>query len=191
MTPVEKRNEYLKGQILIAMPNMPDPRFSQTVIYVCAHNSEGAMGLVVNRPLGSPAYLSLMEQLDIDVSKASRKIDMLFGGPVEMDRGFVLHSSDYYKDTTMLVDKEIALTGTVDILRDIVAGRGPKDHLVALGYSGWGPGQLDNEIKGNGWLNVNADKTLLFDSDPADKWQRAMKKLGIDPLMLSDDTGNA
>jgi len=186
-----KDNKYLKGDILIAMPNMPDPRFAQTVIYVCAHNEEGAMGLVVNKPLGLPAYLSLLEQLEIDTANTEEGIEMLFGGPVEVDRGFVLHSDDYFQDTTIMVDKKIALTGTVDILRDIAAGNGPNNHLVVLGYSGWGPGQLDKEIKENGWLNVKADETILFHSAPSEKWDKAMNKLGVDPLLLSEYAGNA
>ncbi len=183
--------DYLGGQVLIAMPNMSDPRFSQAVIYICVHNDEGAMGIVVNHPLDSSDYTNLMEQLEIDVSDSSPKFEMLLGGPVEADRGFVLHSTDYEQDSTMRVNDEIALTGTLDILRAIVNGAGPRDHLVVLGYAGWGPGQLDDEIRRNGWLHVEADKDLLFDYSPSEKWLKALDKLGIDPLMLSDETGHA
>ena len=189
---IQKKNaEYLSGQFLVAMPGMPDPRFAQTVIYLCAHNSEGAMGLVVNRPMESVVFPILMEQLDIKLSELLSRTVMLFGGPVESDRGFVLHSTDYFQEATMKVDQEVALTGTIEILRDIAAGDGPQKCLVVLGYSGWGPGQLDDEIKANGWLHVKADSDLLFNSDPAEKWQRAMNKIGVDPLMLSDESGHA
>lgn len=191
MAIAKKNAEYLSGQFLVAMPGMPDPRFSQTVIYLCAHNSEGAMGLVVNRPMESVAFPILMKQLDIKLSELQSSTIMLFGGPVESDRGFVLHSTDYFQDETMRVDQEVALTGTIDILRDIAAGEGPQKCLVVLGYSGWGPGQLDDEMKANGWLHVKADSDLLFNSDPAEKWQRAMDKIGVDPLMLSDKSGHA
>lgn len=182
---------YLTGQFLIAMPGMPDDRFQQTVIYVCAHGPEGAMGLVVNKPMESISFPDLLEQLEITVPPEGQGIEVLFGGPVETGRGFVLHSPDYVQDATMLVDDDVALTATVDVLRAIAGGDGPRQSLLALGYAGWGPGQLDDEIKENGWLSVNADPELLFNTSVDSKWQGAMKKLGIDPLMLSDSAGNA
>lgn len=182
---------YLTGRFLIAMPGMQDDRFQQTLIYICAHGPEGAMGLVVNKPLDSISFPDLLEQLDIPIPPAGEGIDVLFGGPVEAGRGFVLHSPDYMHDATMVVDDGIALTATVDVLRAIADGSGPRQRLLALGYAGWDSGQLDDEIKANGWLSVDADPKLLFDTDISKKWERAMAKIGIDPLMLSDKAGHA
>ena len=182
---------YLTGQFLIAMPGMPDDRFQQTLIYVCAHGPEGAMGLVVNKPMEAISFPDLLEQLEITVPPEGEGIEVLFGGPVETGRGFVLHSPDYVHDATMVVNGDVALTATVDVLKAIAGGDGPRQSLLALGYAGWGPGQLDDEIKENGWLSVDADTELLFDTSVGSKWQGAMKKLGIDPLMLSDNAGNA
>ena len=182
---------YLTGRFLIAMPGMQDDRFQQTLIYICAHGPEGAMGLVVNKPLDSISFPDLLEQLDIPIPPAGEGIDVLFGGPVEAGRGFVLHSPDYMHDATMVVDDGIALTATVDVLRAIADGSGPRQRLLALGYAGWDSGQLDDEIKANGWLSVDADPKLLFDTDVSKKWERAMAKIGIDPLMLSDKAGHA
>jgi putative transcriptional regulator len=182
---------YLTGQFLIAMPGMPDDRFQQTLIYVCAHGPEGAMGLVVNKLMDAISFPDLLEQLEITVPPEGEGIEVLFGGPVETGRGFVLHSPDYVHDGTMVVNDDVALTATVDVLKAIAGGDGPRQSLLALGYAGWGPGQLDDEIKDNGWLSVDADTELLFDTSVDSKWQGAMKKLGIDPLMLSDNAGNA
>ena len=189
---------YLSGQLLIAMPGMQDPRFEKSVIYICAHNDEGAMGLLINRPIESLTFPELLEQLEItpptDASHAlgaEKPIRVLFGGPVEQARGFVLHSPDYLQDASMAVDENIALTATTDILKAIADGKGPTRCLLALGYAGWGPGQLDVEIKSNGWLNVDADEKLIFGTDLDDKWEQAMAKIGVDPLMLSDDVGHA
>ncbi len=184
-------NDYLTGQLLIAMPGMPDERFAKTVIYLCAHSSDGAMGLVVNKPLDDLSLPDLLEQLEIDSVGMGDPIRVHFGGPVETGRGFVLHSPDYFNDGTLMVDEGIALTATVDILRAIADGDGPHHSLLALGYAGWGPGQLDTEIKSNGWLHVAADADLVFGADGDDKWRRAMAKIGIDPLMLSDEAGHA
>jgi putative transcriptional regulator len=183
--------DYLSGQLLVAMPGMPDPRFAKTVIYLCAHNSEGAMGLVVNRPMDAITFPDLLEQLEIETPDPTDQIKILSGGPVEAARGFVLHSCDYLQEATMRVNAEVGLTATIDILRAIACGAGPKKSLLALGYAGWGAGQLDNEIKENGWLNVEADDELLFEEDLDSRWQGAMEKIGIDPRMLSDDAGHA
>ncbi len=185
------RDGYLTGQLLIAMPNMRDPRFARSVIYVCAHNADGAMGLVVNRLIGSVTFPDLLEQLGIEGGTACEEIRVHFGGPVESGRGFVLHSGDYRHDSTLQVDEEMALTATVDILTDIAQGRGPRCSLLALGYAGWGPGQLDSEIQANGWLNVAADETLVFDDELESKWERAIGKLGIDVSLLSGEAGHA
>ncbi len=191
MSDVAAKGEYLAGQLLVAMPGMRDPRFQKTVIYMCAHNADGAMGLVVNRALDSLSFPDLLEQLGIDSSGIGTPIKVHFGGPVESGRGFVLHSPDYLQDATMVVDRDVALTATVDILKAIAEGNGPRRSLLALGYAGWGPGQLDSEIRSNGWLHVAADSDLVFGSDLDDKWRRAMDKIGINPLMLSDDAGHA
>ena len=187
----EGTGDYLTGQLLIAMPNMRDPRFARTVIYVCAHNADGAMGLVVNRLVGSVTFPDLLTQLGIDSDSVAEEIRVHFGGPVESGRGFVLHSGEYHHTSTLEVAKEMALTATVDILQDIAKGRGPRRSLLALGYAGWGPGQLDAEIQSNGWLNVAADDQLVFDEKLDDKWERAIAKLGVDPALLSGDAGHA
>lgn len=187
----DDQDNYLTGRFLIAMPSMQDDRFQQTLIYMCAHGPEGAMGLVVNKPLDSISFPDLLEQLDIHVPPSGEGIEVMFGGPVETGRGFVLHSPDYMHDATMVVDDGVALTATVDVLRAIAEGSGPRQRLLALGYAGWDSGQLDAEIKANGWLSVDADPNLLFDIDVTKKWERAMAKIGIDPLMLSDKAGHA
>ena len=182
---------YLSGQLLVAMPSMPDPRFSKAVIYICAHNAEGAMGLVINRSIDSLSFPDLLEQLGIETVNVDQQIRVLFGGPVESGRGFVLHSPDYQQEATLVVDESIALTATVDILKAIAGGIGPDHSLLALGYAGWGPGQLDGELKANGWLHVDADEELVFGSALELKWERALGKIGIDPSMLSNTVGNA
>lgn len=182
---------YLTGQLLVAMPGIGDERFDKTVIYLCAHSDEGAMGLVVNREIDSLTFPDLLEQLNIEPDPGAQSIQVQFGGPVESGRGFVLHSPDYVQDGTLVVDNAIALTATVDILRAIADGDGPKNTMLALGYAGWGPGQLDMEIRSNGWLHVPADEDLVFGGDLEQKWERAMTKIGIDPRMLSDVAGHA
>ncbi len=182
---------YLTGQLLIAMPNMRDPRFTRTVIYVCAHNADGAMGLVVNRLVGSVTFPDLLKQLGIDTDATSEEIRVHFGGPVESGRGFVLHSGEYHHDSTLQVAEQMALTATIDILQDMAKGCGPRRSLLALGYAGWGAGQLDAEIQSNGWLIVAADEQLVFDEDLDNKWERAIAKLGVDPALLSSEAGHA
>ena len=191
MPDFDEETPYLAGQLLIAMPGMKDPRFEKAVIFMCAHNSDGAMGLVVNRALESLTFPDLLEQLGIDSLDTSDQINVHFGGPVESGRGFVLHSRDYLQEATMVVDNDVALTATVDILKAIADGDGPRQSLLALGYAGWGPGQLDSEIKSNGWLHVAADSELVFGVNLEDKWEQAMGKIGVDPRMLSDDAGHA
>lgn len=191
--------EYLDGQMLIAMPVMEDERFQRSVIYVCAHSSEGAMGIIVNRPAGSIDFPGLLMQLDI-IKKGDRialpenaeAMKVLRGGPVETGRGFVLHSSDFFiKDSTLPIDAEISLTATLDILKAIATGAGPKRAILALGYAGWAPGQLENEIQHNGWLHCPADTDLVFGKDVDGKYERALRKLGIDLAMLSNEAGHA
>lgn len=182
---------YLTGQLLIAMPVMQDLRFARTVIYMCAHNAEGAMGLVINRLAGAVTFPDLLEQLGIEEPTAGEQIRVHFGGPVESGRGFVLHSGEYKQESTLSVADRVALTATIDILRDIARGSGPRRSLLALGYAGWGPGQLDQEIQANGWLHVPADDDLVFDEHVDTKWERAIGKLGIDISLLSGDAGHA
>ena len=182
---------YLVGQLLIAMPGMRDERFAKTVIYMCAHNEEGAMGLVLNQRLESLTFAELMSQLEIDEDNTAKGVPVHFGGPVEAGRGFVLHTSDYQQDATLEVENGVAVTATVEILKAIAQGNGPRKSLLALGYAGWGPGQLDMEIRANGWLQAPGNSELIFDNDLDTKWERAIHGLGIDPRMLSDDMGHA
>jgi putative transcriptional regulator len=182
----------LAGQLLVAMPQMPDQRFARSVIYLCAHSGEdGAMGLVINKPLGSLTLAELFAQLDIEPSPSAETQPVHFGGPVETGRGFVLHTADYREEATLHVAGNIAVTATLDILRAIGKGRGPRQCLFALGYAGWSPGQLDAEIQANGWLCVAADDRILFDADHDAKWRRALARLGIDLSTLSSDAGHA
>jgi len=192
-------HRYLDGQLLIAMPVMGDPRFERSVIYLCAHSAEGAMGIIVNRPAGSIDFPGLLVQLDI-IKKADQiklpenaeSMKVLKGGPVETGRGFVLHSSDFFiKDATLKIDDGICLTATVDILKAIAKGAGPKHAILALGYAGWAPGQLETEIQDNGWLHCDADPDLIFGGDIEEKYVRALRKIGIDPGMLSNEAGHA
>lgn len=179
--------------MLIAMPGMGDPRFERSVVYLCAHSPDGAMGLIINKPAQDIAFSDLLSQLDIAAPEPKREIRVLFGGPVENGRGFVLHSTDYAtNDSTLNVTGDIGMTATLDILEDIALGRGPKTSVLALGYAGWGPGQLESEIVQNGWLTCDASDGLIFGEDETEgKWIAAIKSLGIDPLMLSAASGTA
>ena len=194
-----KRRGYLEGQMLVAMPGMADQRFARSVIYLCAHSKEGAMGLIINQRAKRIKFADLLVQLDvIDEQEAIRLprraggMQVLKGGPVETQRGFVLHSSDYHvEDTTMPIDATVSLTATVDILRAIAQDAGPYQAVLALGYAGWSPGQLEREIQQNGWLSCEADADLVFGADLESKYARAMRKIGIDPAMLVNDAGHA
>ena len=191
MSDISQDESYVTGQLLIAMPGMRDERFAKSVIYMCAHSDEGAMGLVLNQRLDSLTFAELISQLELDEKHLSRDVPVHFGGPVESGRGFVLHTSDYQQDATLEVVNGVALTATVEILKAIAQGKGPQKSLLALGYAGWGPGQLDMEIRANGWLQVPSDSEIIFDIEPDTKWERAIERLGIDPRMLSDDVGHA
>jgi len=194
-----KRRGYLEGQVLVAMPGMVDQRFARSVIYLCAHSREGAMGIVVNQRARRVKFSDLLVQLEvIDEREAillpqrAGGMQVLKGGPVETQRGFVLHSSDYHvEDTTMPIDKTVSLTATVDILRAIARGAGPCQAVLALGYAGWSPGQLEKEIQQNGWLSCEADADLVFGADLDAKYGLAMRKIGIDPAMLVSVAGHA
>jgi putative transcriptional regulator len=183
----------LTGQLLVAMPQMADPFFDHSVVYLCAHSEEnGAMGLVVNKVLDSFSIEELYAQLQIaPAASASRPKAVHFGGPVATGQGFVLHSPDYREEGTLGIGEDFAMTATLDILRATSKGQGPRQGLVALGYAGWAPGQLEAEIQANGWLLVAADTSLVFDPDDGRKWPRALAKLGVSPEMLSGETGHA
>lgn len=190
---------YLDGQMLIAMPAMSDERFTRSLIYVCAHSNEGAMGIVVNQVAGNINFPDLLVQLEvipaadrIELPSRAETVKVLKGGPVETGRGFVLHSADFYiENSTLPIDEGICLTATVDILKAIARGNGPDSAILALGYAGWAPGQLENEIQQNGWLHCAADADLIFGTDIDTKYQKALRKIGIDLAMLSTEAGHA
>jgi putative transcriptional regulator len=189
---------YLDGQLLVAMPIMTDKRFARSVIYMCAHSAEGAMGLIINQRASHISFSELLKQLSIvpdspdEVEIELADMDVHVGGPVETGRGFVLHSADYYAaDSTLPIDDGVSLTATVDILKAIAGGKGPDRAILALGYAGWRAGQLESEIAANGWLHCSADAGLLFDRDVEEKYERALSKIGIDPSHLVSDAGHA
>ena len=193
-------NGYLDGQFLVAMPAMSDKRFARSVIYMCAHSVQGAMGLIVNQRAPHITFPELLGQLSIaggdngveGLEPDLADLDVHVGGPVETGRGFVLHSSDYFAaDSTLPIDDGVSLTATVDILKAIAGGKGPDRAILALGYAGWRPGQLESEIQANGWLHCPPDLDLLFDRDLDQKYHRAMWKIGIDPSHLVSDAGHA
>lgn len=183
----------LCGKFLIAMPGMGDPRFEHSVVYMCAHSDEGGMGLIINKPTPDLKFPDLLRQLKIPAGDAGQDIRIHIGGPVEHGRGFVLHSGEYEaeSESTLHVDGRFALTATQDILSDMALGQGPDRALLALGYSGWGPGQLEGEIAQNGWLTCDAVPDIVFAKDHSRKWEQALGVLGIDPIMLSAESGRA
>ena len=195
----EPARSFLDGQMLIAMPAMSDERFARTVIYVCAHSSEGAMGIVVNQAAQNIKFPDLLVQLEvipaaerIQLPTSAETVKVLKGGPVETGRGFVLHSADFFiENSTLPIDEGICLTATLDILKAIARGTGPHEAVLALGYAGWAPGQLEQEIQQNGWLHCAADQELIFGKDIEHKYERALRKLGIDLAMLSSEAGHA
>ena len=190
---------FLDGQMLIAMPAMSDERFARTVIYVCAHSSEGAMGIVVNQAAQNIKFPDLLVQLEvipaaerIQLPNSAETVKVLKGGPVETGRGFVLHSADFFiENSTLPIDEGICLTATLDILKAIARGAGPHEAVLALGYAGWAPGQLEQEIQQNGWLYCVVDQELIFGRDIEHKYERALRKIGIDLAMLSSEAGHA
>lgn len=192
----------LEGQLLIAMPSMSDPRFARSVIYLCAHSAEGAMGLIINQTANNISFPDLLDRLEIfpEEEEEGQGIDLSdvpdlpihVGGPVETGRGFVLHTSDYFvKDSTLSIRNEICLTATLEILKAIAEGRGPERAILALGYAGWSPGQLESEIHANGWLNCPASADIVFCDNQPDKYELALAALGIDPSHLVSDSGHA
>jgi putative transcriptional regulator len=198
-TPKSPARGYLDGQMLIAMPTMGDERFSRSLIYLCAHSSEGAMGIIVNHAAANINFPDLLVQLEvipaadlIQLPRSAGTVRVLKGGPVETGRGFVLHSSDFFiENSTLPIDEGICLTATLDILKAIARGDGPASAILALGYAGWAPGQLETEIQGNGWLHCSADPELIFGTDIDAKYEKALRKIGIDLGMLSSEAGHA
>jgi putative transcriptional regulator len=185
------KNTNLTGQFLIAMPTMPDPRFAHSVTYICTHNDTGAMGLMVNKLYTAIDVRALYEQLQIPLTDTTPNLRIHYGGPVEGGRGFILHTDDYMQDTSMRIEGDIAVTGTLDILKAIAEGKGPQQAMLILGYAGWGAGQLEKEIHAGGWLTAPVDTSLLFDDMVDTKWERAIQRLGFHPGLLSTETGHA
>lgn len=191
--------QFLDGQMLIAMPGMADPRFSRSVIYLCAHSDDGAMGIIINQHAPNINFCELLDQLNIASEEDAihmpptlQAVDVHMGGPVETGRGFVLHSADYYlEESTLPINDGVNLTATLDILRAIATGDGPNKALLALGYAGWAPGQLENEFQSNGWLHCPANQDVLFESNIDKKYELALETIGIDPARLVNDSGHA
>jgi putative transcriptional regulator len=181
----------LTGKMIVAMPAMEDPRFERAVILICAHSTEGAMGLIVNKPLSELSFSELLTQIKIEHGPRSRDIRLHFGGPVERGRGFVLHSADYARDATTQVSATYGMTATLDVLEALARGRGPEQAVLALGYTGWGPGQLEGEIARNDWLTGEASDALVFGAENSGKWALALREMGIPPLSLSPTAGRA
>lgn len=182
---------YLTGQFLMAMPSIGDDRFDRTLIYLCAHTPDRAMGLVLNKLHTDLDFEGLLSQLDIEVDEVARDVTVHAGGPVEPGRGFVLHSADYVQDSSLVVSETVALTATVDILKELAIGKGPRNAMLALGYAGWSAGQLDTELANNAWLTAPGDDEILFNTDAEQKYPRAMAMLGVDLSMLSNQAGRA
>ena len=181
----------LTGQIIVSMPSLQDERFFKTVIYMCAHSDDGSMGIIINKKIDYDLYPDLLEQLGIDKPLNNKKLFIRYGGPVESGRGFVLHSDDIVRKETLNINKGVALTSTAEFFDDLSIGKGPKNSILALGYAGWGPGQLENEIIQNSWMTLSVDNTFLFDNEVSNKWSEAYKIIGIDPNKLSFNSGTA
>ncbi len=195
MDKTDKETLYLNGKLLLAMPGMGDPRFYKAVILVCAHDENGAMGLVLNHVIPGLDLDHLLSQLNIDLSdkRQNNKEEgpVMAGGPVETARGFVLHSDDFKKDDTVQINEKLGVTGTIDALKSIAMGDRPEQMLFILGYAGWSEGQLDREMQDNVWLIAEAESSLIFDTGAEEKWTQAVQNLGIDPAMLSGEAGRA
>ena len=181
----------LTGQIIVSMPSLEDERFYKTVIYICAHSSEGSMGIIINKKIDYDLYPDLLQQLGIDKPLNNKKLFIRYGGPVESGRGFVLHSDDMVRKETLNIDKGVALTSTAEFFDDLSKGKGPKNCILALGYAGWQPGQLESEIMRNSWMSLSVDNSFLFDDEVSKKWSQAYKLIGFDPNSLSFESGQA
>lgn len=182
---------FLAGKLLAAMPAMGDPRFHRSVIFLCAHDEKGAMGIVINNEMSNVPLSLLLSQLSLKVGDDFADFPVLQGGPVETARGLLLHTSDVLKSESIRIDADFAVTGTIDALREIVSGEGPSDKLFALGYAGWSAGQLEAEIADNAWMVIDADPELVFRTPADQKWEKALKKLGVDPAFLTASSGRA
>lgn len=186
----------LEGKLLIAMPSIRDPNFERSVVFLCAHSAQGAMGFVLNKPAPLTVFSDLIEKTELldhldEVPEDVLRMPVRLGGPVETFRGFVLHSPDYPADNTSLkIGQSYVVSASLDVLRDIAKGQGPQQRLIALGYAGWSPGQLENEILHNGWLHCDADADIIYASDLDRKHGQALAKLGVDPRMLSSEAGH-
>ena len=181
----------LTGKIIVSMPSLEDERFFKTVIYMCAHSSEGSMGIIINKKIDYDLYPDLLEQLGIDKPLENKKFFIRYGGPVESGRGFILHSDDMIRKETLNIDKGVALTSTAEFFDDFSLGKSPKNSILALGYAGWGPGQLEKEIIENSWIKINEKLDLIFDTDVEKKWNKAIKITGIDFSKFSTLSGSA
>lgn len=181
---------YLTGKCLVSMPNMEDERFAETLIYICSHTKDGAMGFVVNKKIKEFSFADLANQLPISTLKPIEPIDLHQGGPLEKVRGFVIHSTDYVKEDTIVIDEKIAVSSSIDIITDIAFGLGPKENLIALGYASWAPQQLEQEILNNTWLVTNPTPELVFRTKDEEKWNKAVESLGIDITRLSSKLGH-
>ena len=184
---------FLSGKLIVAMPTMSDPRFKRSVICVCAHNEDGAIGIIINKIIESLSFSKIIRQLKLKKNKAKKCYTekIYFGGPVETERGFILHSADYSSENSTSINTEISMTASTEILQALIDGNGPNKSIVALGYAGWGPGQLDTEIRSNAWLSVQSDPELIFSDKTADKWDMALEKIGVNPALLSTEAGRA
>ena len=186
-------NLFLAGKLIIAMPTMSDPRFKRSVVCICAHNEDGAIGIIINKIIESLSFSKIINQLKLkkNMTKNDYKDHIYFGGPVETERGFILHSSDYSSENSTSINSEISMTASTEILQALIDGNGPNKSIVALGYAGWGPGQLDTEIQSNAWLSVESDLELVFSAKTAEKWDMALEKIGVNPALLSTESGRA
>ncbi|MBI04932.1 MAG: hypothetical protein CMI96_03840 [Pelagibacteraceae bacterium] len=181
----------LTGQLLLSMPSLEDERFYKTVIYMCAHSNDGAMGIIINKKIDYDLYPDLLEQLGIDKPILNKKIFLRYGGPVESGRGFILHSDEFTQKESLSINKGIALTSTADFFENLSKGNGPKNSILALGYAGWGPGQIEKEILANSWMSLSTDSNIVFDEEVSNIWSKAYNLLGIDPNKLSHNSGRA
>ena len=186
-------NLFLAGKLIIAMPTMSDPRFKRSVVCICAHNEDGAIGIIINKTIESLSFSKIIKQLKLkkNMIKNDYKNHIYFGGPVETERGFILHSADYSSENSTSINSEISMTASTEILQALIDGKGPNKSIVALGYAGWGPGQLDAEIQSNAWLSVESDLELVFSAKTAEKWDMALEKIGVNPALLSTEAGRA
>ncbi len=191
----QKENNFMTGKLLLSMPTINDPRFFKSVIFVCTHDENGAMGLMINSAVPGLNFKELLKQLNIESDPAMAdelaKIQVMSGGPVEQARGFILHGTDFSQKDTIKISNDIGVTGTIDAMKDIAHGKGPQDMVFVLGYAGWTKNQLEEEIQSNAWLMIDADQNLIFDTPAEDKWDAAIAILGIDPNMLSGTAGHA